>query len=66
MEEILNKIYDEYKESIKIYSSLWKSEYSCSDEENDERDIMDVEQLEYFISLLQQIEPNFKPLSGII
>ena len=53
---ILNEIYDAYKGSVEEASSMWKSEYCCSQEEENKRDIEDEEDLEYFQELLQQIK----------
>lgn len=52
----LNKIYDAYKGKVEEASSMWKSDYCCSREEENERDIEDKEDLKYFKELLQNIK----------
>ena len=54
--DILNEIYDAYKGKIEEASSMWKSEYCYSQEEEDKRDIEDKEDLKYFKGLLQRVE----------
>ena len=58
--DILNRIYNTYKEAIKKSSSMWKSEYCCSVAESKQRDIEDIEYLKYFESLLQKIDNNWR------
>lgn len=55
---ILNEIYDAYKGCLEYASSMWKSEYCCSTEEEKCRDMEDKEDLKYFKSLLQKIDNN--------
>lgn len=55
---ILNEIYDAYKGCLEDASSMWKSEYCCSAEEEERRDMEDKEDLKYFESLLQKIDNN--------
>lgn len=59
MNSILNKIYNLYKDKVNYCSSMWKSEYSCSREEDEDRDLYDKEDLKYFEELLRQIDNNF-------
>ena len=59
---ILNQIYDAYKGVLEDASNLWKSEFSCSKEQDIERDTSDKEDLKYFVELLQSIDSNFIPL----
>lgn len=53
---ILNEIYDAYKGKVEEATSLWKSEYSFSQQEDEDRDIEDKEDLRYFKELLQKIK----------
>lgn len=57
---ILNEIYDAYKGCLEDASSMWKSEYCCSAEEEERRDMEDKEDLKYFESLLQKIDNNWR------
>jgi len=57
---ILNEIYDAYKGCLEDASSMWKSEYCYSAEEEERRDMEDKEDLKYFESLLQKIDNNWR------
>lgn len=52
----LNEIYDAYKGKVEESSSMWKSNYCCSQEEENKRNIEDKEDLKYFKELLQNIK----------
>ena len=58
--DVLNQIYDEYKNILEDASSMWKSEYCYSQEEENQRDNEDKEALKYFEELLQNIDPNWR------
>ena len=53
--DILNEIYDAYKGKIEEASSMWKSNYCCSQKEKDNRDREDTEDLKYFKELIDKI-----------
>jgi len=55
MYNILNEIYNMYKEKLEEATSMWKSEYSNSISEDENRDKSDKEDLIYFEELLQKI-----------
>ena len=55
---VLNEIYDAYKNCKEDASSMWKSEYCCDAKEVKQKDIEDEEDLKYFQSLLQKIDNN--------
>jgi hypothetical protein len=61
MNNILNQIYDAYQDAIQDASFMWKSDYCCSQEAENARNIEDKENLDYFKSLLQKIDKNFIP-----
>ena len=52
----LNEMYDAYKSKVEEASSIWKSAYCCSQEEEYAKDIEDTEDLKYFKELLQDIK----------
>jgi len=53
---LLNEIYDAYKGKVEEATSIWKSEYSCSISEDEDRNKEDKEDLRYFKELLQKIK----------
>lgn len=55
MYNVLNEIYNMYKEKLEEATSMWKSEYSNSISEDEDRDKSDKEDLIYFEELLQKI-----------
>lgn len=55
MYDVLNEIYNMYKEKLEEATSMWKSEYSGSITEDEDRDKSDKEDLIYFKELLQKI-----------
>ena len=55
MYDVLNEIYNMYKEKLEEATSMWKSEYSGSISEDEDRDKSDKEDLIYFKELLQKI-----------
>ena len=55
MYDVLNEIYDMYKTKLEEATSIWKSEYSCSISEDEDRDRDDKEDLMYFKELLQKV-----------
>ena len=55
MYDVLNEIYDMYKAKLEEATSMWKSEYSGSISEDEDRDKSDKEDLIYFKELLQKI-----------
>ncbi len=59
---LLNQIYNTYKDKVEDASDLWKSEFSCSKEQDIERDKSDKEDLLYFEGLLREIDNDFIPL----
>lgn len=63
---ILNEIYDAYKEKVKEASSMWKSEYCYSQKEEDDRDKEDIEDLRYFKELLLNLNETMDYLLDIL
>ena len=55
MNKIIDELYKLYKQKVKEASDIFKSEYSCSREEDEERDKEDKEDLKYFNSLLKKL-----------
>lgn len=55
MYDVLNEIYNMYKEKLEEATSMWKSEYSGSISEDEDRDRDDKEDLMYFKELLQKV-----------
>lgn len=55
MNEIIDELYELYKQKVIEASDMFKSEYSYSDEEDNKRDKDDIEELEYFNSLLKRL-----------
>lgn len=60
--QLLNEIYNAYKDKVEDASDLWKSDFSCSREQDIERDKSDKEDLLYFEELLRKIDNDFIPL----
>ena len=60
LEEILNEIYDAYEYAVNDASSLWISEFSCSNKETENRQEADKEDLFYFQTLLAEIKDIMK------
>lgn len=56
LDQLLHEIYDAYKEKVEEATSIWKSEYSCSISDDENRDIEDKEDLLYFEGLLREIK----------
>ena len=56
LDQLLHEIYNAYKEKVEETTSMWKSEYSCSISDDENRDIEDKEDLLYFEGLLREIK----------
>ncbi len=54
MNEVIDELYELYKEKVEEATSIWKSECCCISEDED-RDKEDKEELEYFKSLLRKL-----------
>lgn len=59
LNNILNEIYNEYKNVIEENSSMWKSEFCCSKKEAVQRDAEDKILLKHFEELLQDIRKEY-------
>lgn len=56
MNEVIDELYELYKQKVEEATDMFKSEWSCSQEDDDERDKEDLEDLKYFNSLLKKIK----------
>ena len=52
------ELLDAYKGKVEEATCLWKSDYSNSDEEDKQRDIEDKEDIQYFESIITEIQKN--------
>lgn len=64
LDQLLHEIYDGYKGKVEEATSMWKSEYSCSISDDENRDIEDKEDLLYFEGLLREIKKLYNWKSG--
>lgn len=55
MNEIINELYELYKQKVEEATDMFKSEWSCSQKDDEERDKEDEEDLKYFNSLLKKM-----------
>lgn len=55
LKSLLMELRDMYQSKLEEASSMWKSEYCCSQKEEDIRDIEDKEDLLYFSELLGEL-----------
>lgn len=54
-EEIIEELYELYKEKVEEATDMFKSEWSYSQKMDEDRDKEDKEELEYFESLLNKL-----------
>ena len=59
LKSLLMELRDIYQDKLEDASSMWKSEYCCSQGESDIRDMEDREDLLYFSELLGEIYNNY-------
>ena len=58
MNEIIDELYELYKQKVEEATDMFKSEWSCSQKDDEERDKEDNEDLKYFNSLLKKLSDH--------